>query len=396
MDLIFSTGMARSSTNVITKALSVNNNIMMTCGANIEIFRYFRNCIVEKYGDEEVKRNTDPDAPLDDYFAESYKVRLLHLILNAEFNEEFPQHRVENLISASCSRIDHDASDLLPHYNKLRGRKFSEVVESLVDVIRLARLCHNRRYIGMHESWNIEFLPALARTFKEAKFIVIIRDPRSSINSMLRQARDRPEIKAQIISYCRHFRKYVILSRLYERMPLFSGRITVLKSEVFMYDAVSSLNELCYFLGVPFDERMADPTNYFDYATRSVWTGNSAFDKSISDISYSRAVRWKETLSDEIIAAIEFLCFEEMTEMGYVLKTPSDVNQLSTVIDVLLSNDYYSFVKWRTDIGDPILDLSFEVFRNRVSQLGVSIDRSTEERLYLVSKGILNNGAIEI
>ena len=123
------------------------------------------------------------------------------------------------------------------------------------------------------------------------------------------------------------------------------------------------MEETCEFLGVEYDERMIDSSQYFDFSTGSTWKGNSAFDKVVTGFDLQRSTRWKKTLPVETVEAIEFLCANEMKIAGYALE--KEVNQDSVqVMNHLIHEDFQTPVKWRTDIGDPTWDLSLEVLRH--------------------------------
>ena len=56
MKYLFSTGLPRSGTTLFTKSMSTNDEIMMAMGPNIEIYRFFRDELVKKYGTSNSKK----------------------------------------------------------------------------------------------------------------------------------------------------------------------------------------------------------------------------------------------------------------------------------------------------------------------------------------------------
>ena len=56
MKYLFSTGLPRSGTTLFTKSMSANDEIMMAMGPNIEIYRFFRDALVKKYGTSNLKK----------------------------------------------------------------------------------------------------------------------------------------------------------------------------------------------------------------------------------------------------------------------------------------------------------------------------------------------------
>jgi len=68
------------------------------------------------------------------------------------------------------------------------------------DVVKQIRKATRRKWVGMKEVWIIEFLTPLARAYPEARFIVIMRDPRAVIASMQALARSDPSQLAHTIA----------------------------------------------------------------------------------------------------------------------------------------------------------------------------------------------------
>ncbi len=311
-----------------------------------------------------------PTDPILAYFGNEYLVDFLDIILESTFDESIDQNLFDNFFIATKNRIDHDSKDLLDDIESIKGETFSDIVNNLAFHIQKTRKKIAKvGYVGIHESWNIDSFPALARSFPYAKFLVIIRDPRSTINSSLGFAKNRPDTRAQIISFARHYRKYIRLINYFMNNNLFSNRLLIIKHEDTLNNPSFVMNKICDFLGLKFTQDILDPSKYFDYASKLTWTGNSAFDKEVKNFDPNRNSRWKETLSESIIKAIEFLCNEEMEAMNYELMfdVPSKKSEITDIYNTLFNHDYLQSVKWRTDLGKPMLDFGFESFRSTVN-----------------------------
>lgn len=361
---LFSTGLPRSGTNVLTKALSVHNDIMLAMGPNIEIYRYHRDAVVRRHGSKELQLSIKQGSPIQDYYGADCKIELLDLMLNSSLSEEFEPNEWETFYNAAITRYDHDSSDLLTGYTSLKSRDYIGIIKNLLNVIGNLRTSGHKKWIGAHESWNIDSFPALARDFPSAKFLIVLRDPRAVFNSLFAQAKDRPQLRAQILSYSRHFRKYVVLTHKFQREALFKGRLFVLRHEDLLQNPESVLQKICGFLDLQFDERMLDTNNYYDFATRGTWKGNSAFDKIVTGFDPQRSVRWKQTLPEITAKAIEYLCFNEMKLAGYNADHHVETLNHVEIINHLIEHDYHLPVKWRTDLGVPMWDLSLEEMRH--------------------------------
>ena len=56
MNYIFSTGLPRSGSALLTKSLYASNRISMPVGPNLEIYRFLRDKIISKYGSISLKK----------------------------------------------------------------------------------------------------------------------------------------------------------------------------------------------------------------------------------------------------------------------------------------------------------------------------------------------------
>lgn len=89
MNLIFSTALPKSGSTLFTKTLSANNKVMMAMGPNIEIYRFHRNSLIKKYGSSNLKKNITRQSPIQDYFGDECRNKLLKIMLNSTLEERF-------------------------------------------------------------------------------------------------------------------------------------------------------------------------------------------------------------------------------------------------------------------------------------------------------------------
>lgn len=78
----------------------------------------------------------------------------------------------------------------------------------------------------------------------------------------------------------------------------------------------SVLGQVCRFIGISVEPLTLTPTK-----GGQPWQGNSSFGDMFSGISQVPLNRWKEDLSSDELAWIEFHCHEGMEECGYQLLT---------------------------------------------------------------------------
>lgn len=348
--------------------LSAHPDVMVASCPNVELFRSFRNALVRNQGDVELKRSLAPAAPLQDYYGTEQRTRLLDLALNGNLDVPFDQEEWLNFHKVSVARGDLDCADLTPSYHRLKGKNYGEVIRNLLNIIAEVRNCGDKLWVGFHEVWSLDAYPALARAFPDARFLIMFRDPRATVHSLLGVTRIDPLQVAQVVSFVRHWRKYAALAHRFSSMPLFKGRLHITSHEQLVTQPRQTIEAMCRAFDLEFDERMLDTNNYFDFATGKTWSGNSSFEDTTSGISAHRARRWREKLDQVIVHAIEYLSGPDLKLVGYPSFTPfADVrNPIDGDVTSFLLRDLSGYANWRSDLEDPLLDLGLEAVRRHL------------------------------
>lgn len=367
MNYIFSSGLPRSGTALLTKALYESDQASLAVGPNIEIYRFLRNKLIKKYGSLSLKKKNKVFSPLQDYFGSDENQELLKLVLNANLNEKFDKKDWKLFLHKSQTRIDHDSEDLIKYFPSLKANSFKKIILNLIKIIKkkrkLRKTFKNKKlYYGFHESWNICSLKTLAHSFPKAKFFVVIRDPRSVYASLSKNAEKRPELRVQLLSLCRQFRKYVILSNYFLSLPIFKKRLMIIKYEDLVTSPNQYLKKVCKFLQINFNKNMIDPNKYYDFVTKKNWIPHSAFNSKFPKLNNNPMHKWKKYLTKYEVKSIEFLCQNEMRSINYKLKYDIKKNDISNIFK-FIKQDYNKKVNWRTDLQDFSKDKSIETFR---------------------------------
>ena len=365
MNYIFSTGLPRSGTNLLTKILYQSNQVSLASGPNIEIYRFFRNKLIKKYGSTSLKKKNKIFSPIQDYFGSTENQELLKLMLNGNLSEKFDKKDWKLFLKKSQSRVDHDSIDLIKYFTKLKGNSYKKIILNLIEIIKTKRKLKKnkeKKYYGFHENWNICSLKALGRSFPKAKLFVVIRDPRSVYSSLCKNAEKRKELKVQLLSYCRHFRKYVILSNYFLSLPSLKKRLMIIKYEDLVTNPNRYLKKICNFLQINFNKDMKDPRKYYDFVTKKNWVAHSAFNTKFPKLENKTTHKWKKYLTKLEIKTIEFLCKNEMLSLNYKLSYKKRKKDLSNIFR-LIKQDYNKKVNWRTDLQNYSKDKKIEVFR---------------------------------
>lgn len=389
---LFGTGTARTGSNLLGRMLSVNRDVMVASDPYLELFRSFRNAIIRASMPRYFQRGFNPRAPFQDYYFLDEQIQIMDAIQAADLNMPFDRQEWPRLYEASCARATLECRDLIPHFQRLVGSTYREMIDHSLEIIANARDAGTRKWVGFRESWTIEFFTALARAYPDARFFVILRDPRAAIASALRTGESNPSLLAHALSFARQWRKYVAFALHYQQDPLFANRLYVLTHEQLLRNPERKAEELCKFLGVDYDPAMLDTENYFDYATGKVWKGNSAFEKRTSGISTHRMERWRTALDRSVVKMVDTVCGPEMKLLGYEPVTdtadrPSAVAQTGwpapDALTYIIRNNKGNF-SWRTDLGDPQRDYGFELFRRALLAVdGDAVDRDLVRRSFL-------------
>ncbi len=312
--LAFSTGLPRSGTNLLTKILSAHSEVTWACGPNIEIYREHRDAVALK-----LQIEMEPGTPFLDYFGnDEQQERLLRCMLGSSFDINVDPEVVTRLVRRSINRQDHDSPDLLASYHTLSGTNFAELVVSLAQIVEQKRPKASNRIVGLHESWTIESLPALAKSFPDARFIVMFRDVRATISSMLAFAAKNSYGSARPIDYVRHFRKQFAIAAWIQQQPELSNKIFFLRHEDLVSSPQDIVIRMSNFLQLDFEESMLDTKAFWDYGKNQLWLGNSAHKQSVHGFSNSRNTTWRRALPPDLIAAINLLAEYELCQLGYL------------------------------------------------------------------------------
>jgi len=256
--------------------------------------------------------------------------------LSARFD---PAER-EPLVASTAARAAVEAPELVSYLEGLRGATYEELFSRALELLREARPARN--WVGCKEVWTIEFFAPLARAFPDARFVVILRDPRAVLASLQALAEADATQAAHPLSYCRHWRKEIAFLQRYDDLPLH-----VVRYEQLVADPEPVARGLCDFLEVPFAPEMLAPA----------WRGNSSFQERTEGIDASLAERWRTKLAPELLKLAELVCGPEMELAGYPLL--GDGGPDESVLVHLVESDGWD-VSWRSDLGDPQLDFALE------------------------------------
>lgn len=333
----FSTGMARSGTNLLSKVLTANRALHSVIGSNIELYRQARDASVFSFGDE-VDSLIPRNSAFSDFFGNAKYFDILEHMFKSNFEINFEKIFHDEYKVRSSERFPHDSPDLISIYDKSIGKTFKDSLDLFTANVRIKRNISTIVKVGFHESWHIEMFPALIASYPNAKFLIMIRDVRGSYSSHKVDTEKNLSHRVSLLNYARQFRKYAGLAKL------FSGKyknVHLVKYEDLMKTPEKVARELCEFLEVGFDFNMLSPEHHIEQSTGQPWAGNSGDALPVFGFDESRSESWQHRLSEIEVRSIENLCRFSLESFDYKLNYNSD--------DSLI--DYFSFLRTSKNSG---------------------------------------------
>ena len=384
---LFTSGTSRGGTNLLVNILSVNKDVTLAADPYLPLFRQFRNAAVRLSNDQEVREALNPDAPIDDYYFSPVKLRTMGEIQAASLDITYDQSQHADLLGSLQRRTSQSSADLVPHLPMLAGGTFLELFQNSLRIIETARDAEACPWVGFNENWAVEFFVPLARAFPEARFIIILRDPRAAIASGLRIP-DRASAP-HVMSFARCWRKYVAFAHHLKSDPVIGKRLFVITYEDLVWEPERLARNISDFLEVSFVPAMLDTGN-FRSAGGGVWQGNSHMGGPASGIFSSSIDAWRSYLPQEIVETIELVCEPEMRLLGYAPSKDSRLPFPSRGALSFIAGDSAQCQGWRTDFGNIERDVGSELFRKAVlSDYPGSIDDELIRRCFLFQEAYL-------
>lgn len=337
----FSTGMARSGTNLVSKILSANPKLHCVLGANIELYRSVRDQIIQSVA-LEPSDLIPKGSVFSDFFGKPGYFQILQHLFKETFNLDFKNDVFETLRNSSLARFPHDSPDLKPILAEIGEQNSVNYLASLANSSRKIRSLPKETKIGFHESWHIELFPALQKSFPEAKFMIILRDIRGTYASHKFDTMDNPDWRASIFDYARQFRKY---SALAHYLANNFKNVMVFRYEDLMEAPHQTVSNMCNFLDVEFDSQMLEPESHIDPLSKRTWSGNSGYKTQVSGFDPERSTRWKSKLMAQEVAGLEMMCNLGLKKNNYSMEQGFSGGSIMS-LETLSSQSDSKFRRW--------------------------------------------------
>jgi hypothetical protein len=355
-DPLFIFGVARSGTNLVSGMLNARQDVRIALDPLMPLFKALRTAVLAATNDAALIARYPEQAAFQDYYFDPLGVRLMDAIFNGSLDQALTADAAQTLAAGVARRAALESRALPQLLAGVRGKTFAEFLSGILDAVR-SQGAASQRWCGTKEVWTTEFIPLFARAMPRARFIVIRRDPRSILASLIAMMRGDQTQAAHTISYMRHWRKEAaVLDTLATDAALHRRVLTV------QYESIAGFPEraardICAFLELPFDPAMLMPTA----ADGSVSRGNSSFG-DMAGIADSSVARWRRVLDDDTVRAIECHCGPEMRAEGY---QPVNVWPVfpDAAVQGVAARAHANPGSWRSDSGDAEADLTHECVR---------------------------------
>lgn len=370
---LFITGIARGGTTLLARMLDSHPAVAVAADPMFPLYRSFRNAVLSEI---------DPDTALSDYYFSDERTAQMDRLLAADLGKSFDVLEKPSLERQLKDRQSHECPDLIPHIGQIWGETYFDLFANISSVIAQARSKPGLAWAGVKDVWILDFFPAVARAFSDARFVVIHRDPRAAIASMLELGAKDPDEYGHPLSYARHWRKYIALTLEFERSPIFRERLLSIRYEDLVNTPSEIADRICKFLGIPFTSAIIDTSKYRDYTTGKSWDPNTS-GADFRGISASRVDSWRSSLLPEVRSMIESVCGPEMNLFGY-----EDVQcALPDAAEFAAADP--PRVSWRSDFRAPVRDAELEL-RRRALLMGATPSDENEIRRHFLFPNVFH------
>jgi hypothetical protein len=306
---VFLTGMFRSGTTLLARMLNAHPHLVIASDPYFQLLKAFRNAVAEQvFGAE----NVDGDAPLDDYYFDPEKQKVMTRVQETSLALPIDQSQLPPLRKRIASAAHPYSPKIEPLLEDLQGETFVDLLISGLNIIKRAYGKGETRILGFKEVWTDEFAGHLLRQFPEAKVIHIVRDPRAVCAS-----KNVTDEKYPWLFLTRQWRKLMTFAWMNSQLLFpFSDRVLLIQYEELISNPLQEARRMCTFLGIEFNENLVTPVSFVD-GNGKPWLQNSSYFQGEQRFNLDSVNKWQTVLTPTQVEFIESLCFAEMRVFGY-------------------------------------------------------------------------------
>lgn len=338
---LFGAGTARGGTGLVVQTLRANARIELAMEPFLSVFKHYRSAVHRDLAETLHHQQPGMSDPMASGYFSSEDLAYLDRILGQPVDYDISSDELAEILDGIRGRAGYDAVDLVPHVEAVSGSNYAELIDSAIDMVEVARQRDGLAYCGTLENWCADFFPFLADRFPDARFFLVVRDPRAVVASALNA---EPSLRSTLLSYARSIRKNLDLFLHYAGDPRFAGRLCLVKFEALVENPAGISRELCDFLEVDYEPGMIDPANHVVPGSTALRDGVSSFEAQAVGYSPERAVRWKQVLEQPVVDAVGALLYPELVSYGYLERSSVarlDGGALAALLAVPSVNEHF-------------------------------------------------------
>ena len=210
------------------------------------------------------------------------------------------------------SKIQIDKKSILSELSTFDKVEYSHIY----NIIMKNCFLHNSDKIIWGEKTNVAWgaIPNFLKMFPNGKCIFLLRDPRDVLCSFKRMTTNPwPNYLDAIFASLGAFQQASQLSKTYSR-----DNLKIVKYENFVDEPETVLKDICSFIGIGYDQKMTDIEQYKD-VNGEKWVSNTSYSEKITNISKESVGRWKKNILKEELVILEMILKDEMELNAYKL-----------------------------------------------------------------------------
>jgi hypothetical protein len=363
---LFGAGTARGGTGLVVQTLRANPNIELAMEPFLLLFKHLRTAFSQRLvADDKTNGYVSLLEPLSSLYFNDRDIAYTNYVLGNPADEAITPGQLMEILNGFRDRAKHDAVDIIPFVDLVSGSTFVEVLNSMLIMVQHARGRNKLSWCGFLENWCVEFFPFLANFFPEARFFIVVRDPRAVLCSALNAPL---HLQATLFSYLRSMRKLLNLAMHFSGDDRFKGRLCIVKYEALVTNPESISMQLCDFLGTIYDPKMIDPDSHVVPGSTSMRDGQSTFEANAVGYNPLRASRWQSILEPELVEITNACLAPELELFGYLNAGEAPKLTLDLVCKVLSSKRVLSSQQapsWTIDMSSLAADYGAEMLRSQ-------------------------------
>lgn len=297
-DIIFIVGVGRSGTTLLQNMLNSHPQV-----AFIPEINYTRRFLLSRNLEERYSKN---------------KEKFINFLKNDKW--------FKRLDARIIDRVD---------FNNIDHSSFS--VDFYKKILKINCNLHNKKIAGDKDPRSIEYVKEISKLLPNIHWIHIIRDPRD----VLLSKRNADWSKHR--SVLKHiFAGYIQLNLARKWIKLFPNKFTELYYEDLLHNPQLTLKNLCISIGLNYDSSMMDFKNS---AQELIADDELSWKKEVfSSLNKENISKWKNGLSNRLIAFIEHLITPAFTHYNYRKSNPK-INLIDKIQIVILKPLFFILSK---------------------------------------------------